>query len=170
MGSSSVVHATQKNAAHRVLQDPLLFGSYLTLDCKGRATAMNNNQKDIIAIKQLREDYMKAQGAGDVEGCLSFWTDDGVLMPPNAPSVSGKQALRTTYTDLFNAFKLENKVFYDVIEAFDGISFARGRYRGQNVPKGGGAPIPEQSKFLEIHKKQKDGTWKFAYHMWSFDE
>jgi len=131
---------------------------------------MNNNPKDIVAIKQQREDYMKAQVAGDVEGCLSFWMDDGMLMPPNAPIVSGKQALRTTYTDMFKAIRVEYEVFYDVIEVSDGIGFAKGRYRGRTVPKNGGAPTPEQGKFLEILKKQKDGTWRWAYHMWSFDE
>ena len=121
------------------------------------------------AIKDLRSQYMAAQDAVDVEGCLSFWTDDGVLMPPNAPVVAGKDALRSWYGKSFDQFKHDFKVTFEEIEVSGDWSFARGTWSGSLVPIVGGELIQDSGKYLEIHRRQPDGSWKFARHMWSSD-
>ena len=117
-----------------------------------------------------RQQYMLAQNALNVEGCLSYWSDDCVLLPPNEPAVIGKEALRSWYRNAFDdQFKSENTITFDEIEIMDGWSFARGSYIGALIPKAGGEPIQVNGKYLEIHQQQPDGSWKFARHMWSSD-
>ncbi len=127
------------------------------------------NKADVEAIKNLRRQYMVAQGAGDAEGCLSFWCEDGVLMNPNEPAVVGKDALRSWYQKAFATFSIDFTLTYDHIKIAGDWSFARGKYGGTIVPKAGGEPIQDNGKILEIHRRQPDGTWKWAYCMGSSD-
>ena len=124
---------------------------------------------DIEAIKNLRAQYMISQDAGDVEGCVSYWSDDGVLMPPNEPSVVGKEALLSWYQNAFDHVKIDFTVSYEQIEVAGDWGFARGEHEGTIIPKPEGEPIPDKGKLLEILRRQPDGSWKFACHMWSSD-
>lgn len=120
-------------------------------------------------IRQLRDSYMRAQDAGDVEGCLSHWTEDGILMPPSEPVVSGMEALRNWYKTNLDQFHFDYTVSFDEIQVGSDWSFARGPFGGTITPKEGGEPISVKGKYLEIHRRQADGSWKFARHMWSSD-
>ena len=124
---------------------------------------------DVEAIKNLRAQYMVSQDAGDAEGCVSYWSEDGVLMPPNEPSVVGKEALLSWYQTAFDHVKLDNNISFEQIEVAGDWGFVRGNYEGILTPKPEGEPIPDNGKYLEILKRQPDGSWKFACHMSSSD-
>ena len=112
---------------------------------------------------------MVAQNAGDIDGCLSCWSDEGVLMPPNEPSVIGKEALRTWYREAFDQVSIEAKFEYEQAEEAGGWIFARGNYSATITPKAGGDPVYDKGKVLEVIKRGDDGSWKCACHMWSSD-
>lgn len=120
-------------------------------------------------IRRLRDSYMRAEDSGDVEGCLAHWTEDGVLLPPGEPAVAGMGALRKWYRSNFDQFGFDFKMTLDEIQLSGDWSFARGSFAGMVIPKAGGESIEVKGKYLEIHRRQADGTWKFARHMWSSD-
>jgi uncharacterized protein (TIGR02246 family) len=120
-------------------------------------------------IRRLRESYMRAQDAGDAEACVAHWADDGVLLPPNEPAVSGREALISWYRRVFNESRFAFRISFDEIQVVGGWSFARGSYAGSIIPKDGSEPIHEEGKYLEIHKRDADGSWKFARHIWNSD-
>ena len=51
--------------------------------------------------------YSATVNAGDVDGWIALWDDDGVQMPPNAPAVHGKPAIREAATGMFQAADFE---------------------------------------------------------------
>ncbi len=51
--------------------------------------------KDIAAIKMVLDDCVAAANAGDAAATAALFTDDGILMLPNEPSVIGKEAIRS---------------------------------------------------------------------------
>jgi len=118
-------------------------------------------------VKKLRESYMKAQDASSVEGCLSYWDDEGALIPPNGTIFQGKEKLRELYENLFSSVRYDVKITFDEIGVSDEWSFAQGSYEGFNHPLEGEKPTPLKGKYLEIHKRQPDGSLKFYRHMWS---
>jgi len=120
-------------------------------------------------ITKLRKQYMVAQDAGDVDGCLSFWVEDGVLMPPGEPSVSGKEALRSWYQEAFTNLEMQFTIEYQQIEETGTMAFGRGIYSGSIVLKSGGDLIQDTGKLLEVWKRQPDGSLKVACHMWNSD-
>jgi uncharacterized protein (TIGR02246 family) len=126
-------------------------------------------EAEIAAIKNLREQYMVSQDAGDAEGCVSYWDEEGVLMSPNEPSVVGKEALLSWYQTAFEHIQVDFSISYEQIEVADDWGFARGKYEGFIIPKPNGEPIPDKGKLLDILKRQPDGSWKFACHIYSSD-
>ena len=120
-------------------------------------------------ILQLRESYMRSQNAGNAEGCVQHWDKDGVLLPPNEPGVRGTDALLSWYKAVLDAFVIDFELSYQDIHVSGDWSYANGTYSGLLKPKGGGSPIEDSGKFLEIHRRQPDGSWRFARHMWSSD-
>jgi len=121
-------------------------------------------------VRKLRESYMKAQDASDVEGCLSFWDKEGALLPPNMPMVKGIEAGRRFYEDLFKNYRQDAEVTFDEFGLSENWSFLQGRFVIKLIPVDGGETLHSKGKYLEIHKRQPDGSLKFYRHMWSEDE
>jgi ketosteroid isomerase-like protein len=56
---------------------------------------------DTAIIGQTRDQYIAAVNRADLDAVMGFWADDGVLMPPGQPAVSGKEAVRAWYQERF---------------------------------------------------------------------
>ena len=125
---------------------------------------------DFLAeMRAIRQDYLRYQEAGDPEGCVGFWTEDGVLMPPDEPAVRGHADLLDWYRTAFEAFEFNFQIEYEqAISAGDWV-FALGSYSGTVTPRATGEPIEDRGKLLEILRRQPDGSWKWHAHMWSSD-
>jgi hypothetical protein len=52
------------------------------------------------AIRALPTEWVNAVNAKDAEGMVAGFTDDAWLLPPNAPLASGKEAIRTVWSEL----------------------------------------------------------------------
>jgi ketosteroid isomerase-like protein len=120
-------------------------------------------------VKKLRADYMKAQDADDVEACLSYWDEEGALMPPNQPIVLGIEAMRPWYVRRFSQIRHGVDIHFDDFMVSKEWSMAQGRFEGSFIPRDGSNPIEVRGKYLELHKRQADGSLKFYRHMWSSD-
>jgi ketosteroid isomerase-like protein len=86
------------------------------------------------------------------------------------PMVKGHEEGRAFYEAFFKAVKPDTKVYFDEIGVSEKWSFAIGTHESVDTPVDGGEPIHSKGKYLEIHKRQPDGSLKFYRHMWSEDE
>src|SRR5437868_11095046 len=59
------------------------------------------------AITAVLKSYEQALNASDVEDVVRLYTDDAVLLPPNAPSAVGIDAVRATYTGIFQTIDID---------------------------------------------------------------
>jgi len=112
------------------------------------------------AVLETWEAYSATVNAGDVEGWIALWDNEGVQMPPNAPAVRGKPAIREAFS---NALKLvdfeEFTIGNEEVEVFGNFGFARGTYSFVNVMVEG-EPAQFDGKYLTIFRRQPDGSWK----------
>src|SRR5258705_12193398 len=67
----------------------------------------SNRQK--AEIEQLLGRYERALNANDVNGVVQLYTDDGVLMPQETPTVVGIKAVEQFYAGTFQAIDLDLK-------------------------------------------------------------
>lgn len=125
---------------------------------------------DFLAEMQaLRRDYMACQGAGNSEGCVEFWAQDGVLMPPNEPAVRGHADLLAWYRSAFEAFAFDFEIEYEQAISSGDWAFARASYSGTILSKATDEPIEDRGKILEVLRRQPDGSWKWHAHTWNSD-
>jgi uncharacterized protein (TIGR02246 family) len=122
--------------------------------------------KDKAAISAGSETWLKAVRAADWNAVAARYATDAMLMPPNQPVVPGRENIR----QWFAAFP--RIVSFDLKEAeVDGrcdIAFVRGSYTMTFVPPG--APqMTESGKYLEIHRREPDGSWVILRDMFSAD-
>jgi uncharacterized protein (TIGR02246 family) len=128
------------------------------------AAAQPGGGGDEAKIRELDAKWSETASANDVDGTVSYYTDDASLLPPNAPMASGKQAIRATWVALLtpgNRLAWEAKKV-EVARSGD-MAYLIGTY--QLTMKG----AQDRGKFVEVWKKQPDGQWKVAVDIFNSD-
>jgi uncharacterized protein (TIGR02246 family) len=125
---------------------------------------------DLAAIRAADSSFAGAAGAGDATAVAGMYLADARLMPPNTPTVEGRDAIRKFWTGLLGAYQVRFDVASEEIEGRGDLAYARGHYTLDGTAKAkGGAPIHDEGKFLEVLRRQADGTWRYAVDMYSSD-
>ena len=70
----------------------------------------------------------KAAGAKDVDKTVSFYSEDAVVMPPNAPSATTKEAIRTLWKDLLTDASISWKTKKVEVAQSGDLAFSSGTY------------------------------------------
>jgi hypothetical protein len=60
----------------------------------------DNRAADEATIRDLDAQWSKTAGAHDLDGIVSYYSDDAVLLPPNAPAAANKAVADTYNSDL----------------------------------------------------------------------
>jgi ketosteroid isomerase-like protein len=121
---------------------------------------------DRAAIEAATQAFGAAAKAGDWNAIGALYTEDALVMPPNAPAISGRPAI----VQFFSSFPpiTEMTLTNVEVEGSDGIAYVRGTYQ-MTIAMPGQAPIEETGKYLAIHRKQADGSWPLSRDMFSSD-
>jgi len=125
---------------------------------------------DEAALRGADEAWSKVTAAKDVEGHLAYYADDASVLPPNAPIVTGKEALRAMISQFYAMPGFSISWQTTKVEASKGgdLGYTVGRYEmGFNDPKG--KPTTERGKYATIWKKQADGSWKVVVDVFNSD-
>jgi ketosteroid isomerase-like protein len=86
------------------------------------------------------------------------------------PMLKGEPAQKY-WVDFSNNFSGPAELSTTSVEGRGDLAVAVGTYRMAVTPKKAGAkPLPvEQGKYIEVMKKQPDGSWKIVYDIWNAD-
>ena len=126
---------------------------------------------DLAAIRANDSAFVSAANAGDAAGVAATYLPDARLMPPNAPAVQGREAIQQFWGGLTDAYQLKFDVIADEVEGRGDLAYARGHYTLDAAPKAkDGAPLHEEGKYLEVLRRQADGSWRYAVDMYSSDQ
>ena len=119
-------------------------------------------------MKKVLEDfdaaYNEAFNRGDAAGCAAFFTEDVILMAPDQPMTRGKKAFEEIYQsrmDKSSGGTHSNKLVEYGVEGDLAYQVGTFAITGTNPP--------EQGKFLNILRRQADGTWKVTVSMFNSD-
>ena len=123
------------------------------------------------ALLEADAAWSKAAAAKDMEGYLSFLTDDAAVLPPNASILTGKDAIGKWESELFAAPGLAvswQATQAEVSQAGD-LGYTLGTYElTMSGPEG--KPVTDRGKYVTVWKKQPDGTWKIVADIWNSDQ
>ena len=123
-------------------------------------------EADITAIKEMLNRYAVTANAGDWDGWISLWADDGVQMPADNPARIGKEQIRAGMKPEFDQLNLDI-VIQSIEDAriYGDLGFTRCIYTLKATPKAGGETIDvmPEGKALTLYERQPDGSWKIVY-------
>jgi uncharacterized protein (TIGR02246 family) len=125
------------------------------------------SDEDVAAIKASTEAYVQAVKSEDWTTLAALYTEDAVLMPPNQPIVQGREAIQA-YGEAFPP-TTEFSITPVDIEGRGDLAFVRGTGTWTLTPEGAPEPIQETSKYVEIRRKQEDGSWLIAVDIFNSD-
>ncbi|WP_136656462.1 DUF4440 domain-containing protein [Nitratireductor sp. XY-223] len=119
-------------------------------------------------MKEFLEDsdaaYNEAFNRGDAAGCAAFFTEDVTLLPPDQPMVRGREAFVETYRDRMRQNTGGTHTNELVGYGVEGdLAYQIGTYAIAD------ADPPEQGKFVNILKRQPDGSWKVSVSIFNSD-
>jgi len=122
------------------------------------------------AIRAADAAGLKAAQAKDVAGATANYADDASWLPPHAPIVQGKEAIRSAWAQLLTTpgLKIDWQITkVDVSRAGD---MAYTLYKYEMTMSGpNGALATDKGKDMSVWVKQSDGTWKMVADTFNSD-
>lgn len=121
-------------------------------------------------VLELDQDWGKAGAARSVDGWVSFYAADAVVLPPNEKTADTPAAIRASVSELLTLPEVQvawrpSKIF--VSDAGD-MAYLYGTYT-LHAKDPSGMPINDFGKIAEIWRRQTDGNWKCVLDTWSSD-
>ncbi len=135
------------------------------------ASQSDSREADAAAIRQADLAWSQANEVEGLDGVMPFYLDDAIMLPPNRPMAIGKNAIREA-SEAMGLGSASVSVKWqptkiEVARSGD-IGYAIGTFEGTSIDSAGN-PVPVKGKYVEIWKKQADGSWKVAADMFSPD-
>jgi uncharacterized protein (TIGR02246 family) len=135
----------------------------------GEKTPPDTRAADESTIRALDAQWAKAAAARDVDGSVSYYSDDASLLGPNAPIASDKAGIRAAWASLlgpdtslsWQASKVE-------VSRSGDLAYVQGVYQ-MTSKDARGKTTADNGKFVEVWKKQADGKWKTVADIFNSD-
>ena len=123
------------------------------------APAQNAEQ----ALRDVDAKMAEAAAARDVDKLVSAYAADALVLPPNEPAATTKEAVRKHWSaSLGEGVALSWKP--TKVEVSGDMGYTTGTY----TAKAGGKEV-DRGKYVSIWKKQADGSWKSVVDIWNSD-
>jgi ketosteroid isomerase-like protein len=132
--------------------------------------APDNRAADEAAIRKADMDWANAAQSKQLDAWVAYYSDDAMVLPANEKLATGKEAIRKTIGDLLGApgFSVKWQTAKVEVARSGDIGYSQGTYElTMNDPKGN--PVTDYGKYVEVWKKQPDGSWKCAVDIFNSD-
>lgn len=126
--------------------------------------ACGQRKQALIFSAEAAQEWEAARANNDAEAIAAIHTEDAQVMPPNAPVVEGRSAIRSYYRNVFETQAVPAKFDEREVIVFGDMTYRQGIYE-MELPDG----RHEYGKFMQLWKNV-DGNWKLHRAMWSSSE
>ena len=121
-------------------------------------------------LRDLDAKWAKAAAAKDIEQTVAYYSDDAIVLPPNATSAGTKETVRNVWKEMFASpgLVITWKPTKVQLAKSGDMGWVSGTYE-LTMNDASGKPIDDRGKYLEVWEKQSDGNWKCRADMWNSD-
>ncbi len=125
---------------------------------------------DEAALSALDEQWAATAAKKDLEATVAFYSDNAVLLAPNAPIAKDKKSIRESWAGLLEPnTEISWKVSKAEVAKSGELGYVYGAYRLSIKDPKGGLPVNDTGKFLEVWKKEATGAWKCIVDTYNSD-
>jgi ketosteroid isomerase-like protein len=121
-------------------------------------------------LRDLDAKWSAAAGAKDIDKTVSYYSEDAVVMPPNAPSAETRETIRTVWKETLTTpgAAIRWKTTKVEVAKSGDLACLTGTYElTMNDPTG--KLVNDRGKYVEVWEKQADGKWKCGTDIWNSD-
>jgi ketosteroid isomerase-like protein len=142
-----------------------------SLGCTRQQTPPDTRAAAETATRHADLGWSKATTDRQLEATVSYDAPDAAIYPPNAPTASGKDAIRAVRQEYFATPGFVVTCHPVKIEASrsGAIGYTQGPYNLAFADAKGNA-IKDRGKYLAVWKKQSDGAWRVVADIFNSDQ
>lgn len=123
---------------------------------------------DLYAINVAKSEFRDCFNLSDVSRLLAIADPDLVNFSDGQPcefGTSGLEALKTRLESLFECFTMKLVVIVIEIRLQGDVAYDYGWHDLTLTPKDGSQPIQRRDRYVDIWRKNQEGTWKLWMYM-----
>jgi ketosteroid isomerase-like protein len=145
---------------------PATLGVLLSISATAFAADAASDPK--AAFNAGTAEWAAAYNAGEPDRIVALYSEDAIVMPPDAPSVTGDAALRSFLADEMAEAKKGGITIVLTGDDEADTSGDLGWHRGTFKVVGEGGASLGTGKYLEIWERQQ-GKWRITRDIWNND-
>ena len=123
------------------------------------------SEKDTKSIAAASHAFSQALVARDVKALATFYTEDGTLYPPGETMVKGRAAIEACLVALPHLRDFELRILKT--EGREDLAYVQGTFTMTVAERGLAETIQITGYYIEIRRRQTDGTWPIAVQMFT---
>jgi ketosteroid isomerase-like protein len=145
-----------------------------SISAQSPAASQSENVSDTQPVERILRDidvqWSTAATAKDLEQTLAYYSDDAIVLPPNATRGTTKEAIRNIWKDLLASPGLVITWRPERVQLgkFGEMACVSGAYE-LKINDTTGKPTNDRGKYLEVWERRSDGNWKCVADMWNSD-
>lgn len=117
-------------------------------------------------ISEANARFSEAFRRGDAEGAAQVYTEDAVILPPDAEIIRGRQAITQFWQQVMGmGVKGADLTTVELEVVSDDTAYEIGRALLTIEPEGG-ARMQQEGKFVVVWKRRENG-WKWHVDIWN---
>ena len=114
-------------------------------------------------IDALNATFVQGLEKGDAGVVASAYAPDARLLPPGEPAASGS-AIQAYWQGAIDSGVSGGALKTVSVEEHGDVAVEEGSYELR-----GGGEVVDRGKYVVVHRRQPDGTWKFGLDIWNSD-
>jgi len=134
----------------------------------GVAASAADPAAEVAALHAVDQTWAKAYNSGDVDTVVSLYDEHALLLPPGAPGVSGRAAIRAFFAKDMAESAKDGIAFALGSKLDGGVSGNMGWVSGTYVVKDKSGRVLDTGKYLSVSMK-KGGKWLYLRDTWNSD-
>jgi uncharacterized protein (TIGR02246 family) len=148
----------------------ILTGCLALLSFAFVGTAAAGDTRSEQALRDLDAKWSAAAGAKDIDKTLSNYSEDAVVMPPNAPAATTKETIRSAWKEMLTTpgAAISWKTTKVEVAKSGDLACVSGTYE-VTINDPSAKPANDHGKYVEVWEKQADGKWKCGADIWNSD-
>jgi len=120
-------------------------------------------QSGLAAPKDAAEVFVKATAAGDADAIAALYASDAILLPPGAPPISGRNAIKAVFARNFAAGA--NTIAFTSVRSDVGQDRAAVFWQWQSEIKPASGEVIKSVGQSLVYFKRVDGVWLISADM-----
>ena len=131
-------------------------------------SSAEDSAKEMAALQAADQTWARAYNAGNADTVANLYDEQAVLLPPGAPAVNGRAAIKSFFVKDTADSQKAGVTFTLGPNPAGGVSGDIGWQSGTYAVKDKTGKAVETGKYLSVSMK-KNGKWLYVRDMWNAD-